>query len=165
MNWKNATGRNILLRVKGQDPRLSKQQLVLHAYYDSMSVVPTIARGGECLQHRGVAADRQDPKGAAAGPHCALAGNGRAFRGMKGEKSFLRSYIRGARSERRVRQLFDTTDAARRDLEDSADRVWEEKNKTVKAKNQPEKTQKRSRKSACARWGASTRSSTARARR
>ena len=141
MNWTAATGKNILLRVKGKDARLSKQQVVLHAYYDSMSVVPTIAPGAE--NACSIAALLQIAKTLKAQPPdrtvllLATAGH---FEGMKGEKSFLRGYIRGARSERRVRQLFDQTDAARRDLEDAADRVWEEKNKTVKAKNQPEKT-------------------------
>jgi hypothetical protein len=141
MQWKQVIGKNIVCRVKGTDSRLSKQQVVLQAYYDSMSIAPTLSPGAE--NACSIAALLQIAKTLKAQPPkrtvllLATAGH---FEGMKGEKSFVRQRIRGARSERRVRQLFDVTDLARRDIEDAADRVWEEQKTTAKIKNQPEKT-------------------------
>lgn len=45
--WVKTTGRNILAKIPGTDPELKDQIIVLSAYYDSMSVAPSLAPGAE----------------------------------------------------------------------------------------------------------------------
>lgn len=47
MEWENVTTRNIVATLPGTDPALSRQTIVLEAYYDSISVVPTLAPGAD----------------------------------------------------------------------------------------------------------------------
>ena len=47
MPWETKTARNIFGMIKGSDPVMSKQVIVVQGYYDSMSVVPTLAPGAE----------------------------------------------------------------------------------------------------------------------
>jgi len=47
MVWENVTARNIVASLPGTDPALSQQKIVLEAYYDSISVVPTLAPGAD----------------------------------------------------------------------------------------------------------------------
>jgi len=47
VQWVNRTNRNILALLPGSDPELSKEALILSAYYDSISVVPRWAPGAE----------------------------------------------------------------------------------------------------------------------
>ncbi|MEI6914212.1 MAG: FtsX-like permease family protein [Armatimonadota bacterium] len=47
MPWVKATGRNILAKIEGSDPKLKDQIIILSAYYDSMSVAPSLAPGAE----------------------------------------------------------------------------------------------------------------------
>ncbi|MEM1569151.1 MAG: M28 family peptidase [Candidatus Bathyarchaeia archaeon] len=43
--WEKVKAYNILAEVKGTDPELSKEYIVLAAYYDSLSIVPALAPG------------------------------------------------------------------------------------------------------------------------
>jgi hypothetical protein len=45
--WKVATGENIVGVLPGTDPALSQQRIIIESYYDSMSIVPALAPGGE----------------------------------------------------------------------------------------------------------------------
>ena len=45
--WQTANAANIIGKIPGADPVLSKQIIVVESYYDSMSVVPTQAPGAE----------------------------------------------------------------------------------------------------------------------
>jgi len=45
--WENHTASNIIGVMPGSDPVLSKQVVIVEGYYDSMSVVPTLAPGAE----------------------------------------------------------------------------------------------------------------------
>jgi len=47
MVWENVTAKNIVATLPGTDPALSQQKIVLEAYYDSISVVPTLAPGAD----------------------------------------------------------------------------------------------------------------------
>lgn len=47
MPWREATGRNILVKIPGSDPKLKDQIVVLSAYYDAISVAPGLAPGAE----------------------------------------------------------------------------------------------------------------------
>lgn len=47
MPWKRVTGHNILAKIEGSDPRLKDEIIILGAYYDASSVVPSIAPGAE----------------------------------------------------------------------------------------------------------------------
>jgi ABC-type lipoprotein release transport system permease subunit len=47
MVWENVQARNIVAALPGTDPSLSSQKIVLEAYYDSISVVPTLAPGAD----------------------------------------------------------------------------------------------------------------------
>ncbi len=48
MPWEKVTGRNIVGCIRGSDPKLRDQWIVLHASYDATSVVPSLAPGAEC---------------------------------------------------------------------------------------------------------------------
>ncbi len=45
--WQTSTAANIIGKIPGTDPQLSKQIIVVESYYDSMSIVPTQAPGAE----------------------------------------------------------------------------------------------------------------------
>ncbi|MGD9495855.1 MAG: M28 family peptidase, partial [Armatimonadota bacterium] len=45
--WENRVNRNIIGILRGSDPTLRKEAIILEAYYDSVSVVPAIAPGAE----------------------------------------------------------------------------------------------------------------------
>ncbi len=47
MPWEKVTGRNILAKIPGSDPKLRDQIVILSAYYDSTSIAPAIAPGAE----------------------------------------------------------------------------------------------------------------------
>lgn len=47
MSWERVTAHNIVATLPGTDPTLSRQTIVLEAYYDSVSVVPTLAPGAD----------------------------------------------------------------------------------------------------------------------
>lgn len=127
MEWERVVGKNVMARVRGTDPRLSKQQVVVQAYYDSISVTPTAAPGAEnavsmAALFQLIRAVMHDPPKRSV-TFLATAGH---FQALSGTKHFIRNRIRGGRSERRVRQMFNLADDARREIEEAADRVWEE---------------------------------------
>src|SRR5207302_1353888 len=47
MHWENRPARNFLAKIEGSDPQMKDQVIVLEAYYDTMSMVPTKAPGAE----------------------------------------------------------------------------------------------------------------------
>lgn len=47
VNWKNLSTYNIFATIEGTDKELKKEVILLQAFYDSISVVPTIAPGAE----------------------------------------------------------------------------------------------------------------------
>lgn len=47
LTWQNVTNRNIIGIMPGRDPELSKEALIVEAYYDSISMVPRLAPGAE----------------------------------------------------------------------------------------------------------------------
>ena len=47
MDWYNATGRNIVATLRGTDPQLASQKIVIESYYDSISAVPSLAPGAD----------------------------------------------------------------------------------------------------------------------
>lgn len=47
MGWEQREGRNLLARLPGTDPKLSKDVVYVSAYYDAISVVPELAPGAE----------------------------------------------------------------------------------------------------------------------
>ena len=144
MEWEKVTGKNIVARVKGSDPRLSKQQVVIQAYYDSISVAPTDAPGAEnacslaAMYQLMKAVMHKPPKRSIT--FLATPGH---FQALSGSKHFIRQRIRGGRSERRVRQMFGLVDGARREIEEAADRVWEEEKSTKVEKTEEEITDER----------------------
>lgn len=132
--WKKVQGKNIYGRIRGTDPRLGKHSVVIQAYYDSVSVTPDVAPGAESACSIATmfelikAFKRQPPKRTLV----FLATSGH-FEGLAGTKWFIRNRVRGARIEKYVRRAFSLADKARRDIEDAAERVWEEE-KTRAAK-------------------------------
>lgn len=46
-DWERRVNRNIIGILRGSDPTLAKEAIILEAYYDSISVVPTLAPGAE----------------------------------------------------------------------------------------------------------------------
>jgi len=144
MRWQKVIGKNIMAHVKGSDPRLSKQQVVLQAYYDSISVVPSAAPGAEnacsiAALYQLIKAVRHSPPKRSM---TFLATSGH-FQAMAGAKHFVYNRIRGGRSEKRVRQVFGLIDGARREIEDAADRVWEKEKDTKVQKTEEEITDER----------------------
>lgn len=134
IDWQKVTGTNILAHLKGTDPRLSKQQVVMQAYYDSISVAPVLAPGAEnacsmaALMELARAFKAHPPKRSIT--FLASAGH---FEAMAGEKAFLARRMRGARSEKYVKKLFGLVRGGRRGLDDAAASVWEEEAPTVDA--------------------------------
>ncbi len=47
VSWQSVPVRNILGRLQGSDPTLSKQVIVIDSYYDSMAITPDLAPGAE----------------------------------------------------------------------------------------------------------------------
>ncbi len=47
MPWKSLSGSNVVGWIKGTDPKMAKQVIVISAYFDSMSVVPSLAPGAD----------------------------------------------------------------------------------------------------------------------
>jgi uncharacterized protein YhhL (DUF1145 family) len=47
MPWEVRQCKNVFAKIDGTDPELKKQIIVIEGYYDSMSVVPSLAPGGE----------------------------------------------------------------------------------------------------------------------
>jgi hypothetical protein len=45
--WRNRTNRNIIGFLQGSDPKLRQEAVILEAYYDSISVVPSLSPGAE----------------------------------------------------------------------------------------------------------------------
>jgi hypothetical protein len=139
VDWKKVTGENILGHLKGTDPRLSKQQVVLQAYYDSMSIAPDLAPGAEnacsiaALMELARAFKANPPKRSVT-----FLANAGHFEAMAGEKAFIARRMRGARSEKYVKRLFGSVRSGRRGLDDAAASVWEDE--VVTADTQP-KTQ------------------------
>ena len=127
VEWRKVWGKNIYGRIHGTDPRLSKQQVVIDAYYDSISITPDVAPGAESACSIATlfqiikAFKQQPPKRSLV----FLASSGH-FEGLQGVKWFIRNRVRGARSEKYVRRIFGLIDSARREIEDAAQRVWEE---------------------------------------
>jgi hypothetical protein len=127
VRWKKVIAKNIYGRLRGTDPRLSKQQVVLEAYYDSISLTPDVAPGAEnacsiaTLFELIKAFKQQRPKRS-----MLFLATAAHFEGLTGAQWFIRNRVRGARSEKYVRRLFGVVDKSRRDIEDAAERVWEE---------------------------------------
>ena len=47
VTWQKLPAYNIIATIEGTDPSLKKEIIVIHSFYDSISVVPTIANGAE----------------------------------------------------------------------------------------------------------------------
>lgn len=47
MPWEKVTSRNIIGEIRGTDPKLRDEWIVLHSHYDGTSVVPALAPGAE----------------------------------------------------------------------------------------------------------------------
>jgi len=109
---------------------LSKQQVVIQAYYDSISIVPSMAPGAEnacsiaALFQVIKAFKAQPPKRSVT--FLATAGH---FEALAGTKNFIRQRIRGARSDPSVRTMFTLVNEARSKLEETANRVWGERSR------------------------------------
>lgn len=127
MQWREVTGKNILGTIRGTDPRLNKQRVVVQAYYDSISIVPSLAPGAESATS--LAALFQLIKALQAEPPkrtvIFLATSGH-FEGLAGTKHFLHQRLRGARADGYVKYCFNIANEARKNLEDIADRLWGE---------------------------------------
>lgn len=127
MVWEKVTGRNILGYLEGTDPRLRKQQTVLHAYYDSIAVTPDLAPGAEnacsVAALLELARMMKDTPPQRSVTFLATAGH---FSAMAGEKAFIARRMRGARSEHSVRKIFTLINEARRGLDDAGLKVWDE---------------------------------------
>lgn len=126
MKWQRVVGHNVIARLEGSDPRLRRQQVVIQAYYDSISPTPDLAPGAEsscsiaALLQIAKAMKAQPPKRSVI--FLATAGH---FEALTGAKAFIRQYIRGAKGERRVKYLFRRVDESRAEVEDAITRVWE----------------------------------------
>ncbi len=127
MDWKQVSAKNIMGRIKGTDPRLSKQQVVIQAYYDAISITPTQAPGAEnassiaALFQLIKAFKEHPPKRSVV--FLATAGH---FEGLSGTKRFIRERIRGARSDPHVKRLFEVAKEAREGIETVTQRLWTE---------------------------------------
>lgn len=128
MKWERVTdAKNITGKIPGSDPSLAKETVVIQAYFDSISVVPTRAPGAE--NACSIAALFQVIKAFKAHPPkrtvIFLATSGH-FQALTGSKWYIRNRIRGARQDKRVRRMFELVDDSRRNLQEAAERVWEE---------------------------------------
>lgn len=127
MDWQKVTGKNIIGKLRGSDPQLAREQVVLQAYYDSISIAPTVAPGAEnacsiaALFELARAFKAHPPKRS-----ILFLASSAHFEAMAGEKSFLAARRRGARNERTVKGIFALLKQARRELDDAENRIWEE---------------------------------------
>jgi len=138
MQWKEVTAKNITGRIPGTDPRLSKQQVVVQAYYDSISITPTQAPGAENASSIAaifqlIKAFKQHPPKRSV-VFLATAGH---FQGLAGAKNFVRERVRGARSDAHVKRLFKVTQEAREGIEKVTRRLWTEPGGQYHLKRQP----------------------------
>ncbi len=139
MRWERVEGENVVARLEGTDPRLANQQVVIHAYYDSIAVTPTMSPGAEnacsiaALMQIAKAFKEQRPKRTL----IFLATSGH-FEALSGTKHFIRQFTRGAHNERRVKRMFKLVNDSRRELEDAISRVWEEQKRTEVEKTEDE---------------------------
>lgn len=87
IRWEKRVGRNVLGYVEGVDPDLKKEIVIIHANYDSMSVVPDLAPGAEqsvgisVLLEMAKAYELQPPKRSVL--FLATAGHGQAMVGIR----------------------------------------------------------------------------------
>ena len=127
MHWKEVTGENVIATIEGSDPRLKNQRVVVQAYYDSISITPNQAPGAEnavsiaALMELAKGFTQQPPKRTVV----FLATSGH-FQALTGTKAFVREFVRGAHGEKRVKHMFELVNTARKELEDSIARVWDE---------------------------------------
>ena len=127
MQWQKVMARNISGVIPGSDPRLKAQRIVVQAYYDSMSVVPSLAPGAESATSIATmlqllkAFQAQPPKRTVV--FLATAGH---FEALAGERQYMMEMTRGARADGYVKYCFNIANAARKDVEDIADRLWGE---------------------------------------
>ncbi len=138
MEWKEVTAKNITGRIPGTDPRLSKQQVVVQAYYDSISITPAQAPGAEnassiAALFQLIKAFKQHPPKRSV-VFLATAGH---FEGLAGAKNFIRERVRGARSDAHVKRLFKVAEEARKGIEDVTRRLWTEPVGQYHLKRQP----------------------------
>lgn len=94
MTWEQVEAKNFLGILPGNDPKLKDQIIVIQAYYDGMSIVPSLAPGAESAC--GMAAMLQTAK------TLKKLGNGRTvwflatsghFLGLQGVREFLNNHI------------------------------------------------------------------------
>lgn len=125
MKWQKVTAKNISGVIPGTDPRLKTQRIVIQAYYDSMSIVPSLAPGAESATS--IATLLQLVKTFQAQPPkrtvVFLATSGH-FEALAGEKRYLMQRTRGARADGYVKYCFNIANESRKGLEDIADRLW-----------------------------------------
>ncbi len=139
MAWERVDGENVVGHIRGTDPRLSRQQVVIQAYYDSISLTPNLAPGAEsacsiaALMQLARAFAEQPPKRTVV----FLATSGH-FEALSGAKHYVRQFIRGAHGERRVKHMFDLVNEARSELEDAIARVWEDPDRLEEEKTEEE---------------------------
>jgi len=134
---KPATGHNIWGAIRGTDPQLRDQQVVLHAYFDSMSVVPTLSPGAE--NAASLAALFQMMRVFKEHPPrrtVLFLAEGGHFEALAGTKWFIRNRIRGARQDKRVRRMYELTTNAGRAIDDAGGRVWEQEQKRTVEKEE-----------------------------
>ncbi len=146
MEWKKVIGENIVATIEGTDPRLKNQRVVIQGYYDSISLTPDQAPGAEnaasiaSLLQLAKAFKEQPPKRTVV-----FLATGGHFQALSGTKAFVREFVRGAHGEKRVSHMFDLTNDARKDLEDSIARVWEETQRLEEEKSADELAEERMR--------------------
>ncbi len=127
MQWRKVMAKNISGVIPGSDPRLKAQRVVIQAYYDSMSIVPSLAPGAESATSLAAllqlikAFQAQPPKRTVV--FLATAGH---FEALAGERRFVMETVRGARADGHVKYCFNVVNGARREVEDIADRLWGE---------------------------------------
>ena len=125
--WETRPAYNIIGRLTGTDQRLNKQQVIIQSYYDSISITPSHAPGAESATNLAALLQVADtfvhhrPKRSVL-----FLATGGHFQGLAGSKQFITKRKRGARTDSRVRRLFELADDSRNELEEAADRVWEE---------------------------------------
>ena len=92
--WENHTSSNIVGIIPGSDPVLSKQIMVVESYFDSMSVVPTLAPGAESTC--GIASLMELARQFRANPPKRtiwFVASGAHFLGLQGARTFVDKHI------------------------------------------------------------------------
>merc|ERR1712000_402431 len=92
IKWENQTGQNVRGFLPGADPQLKDEMVVISAYYDSMSVVPSIAPGAEPTS--GIAtllelARILGSEGFRPGRSVLFVATGAHFQGLSGMRAFM----------------------------------------------------------------------------